>query len=146
MKKYFIAGGAAIAVFSISAFAASLQVNAGTLQTGVDMDLDCAEAANVLAWGYNDTPVGPAQAGTAQYVVIDLDGAGDCDNGEELHVVAVDENGNQVARGRVAGDATPPHLINGSNGPFKFELGNADASEIDGIRIGIDQGWDNYSY
>lgn len=46
MKKYFIAAMAAVAVFAISAFAASLQVDAGTLQAGDDAIGECpADAA-----------------------------------------------------------------------------------------------------
>lgn len=41
MKKYLIAALAAVAVFAISAFAASLQVNAGTLQAGDDAIAQC---------------------------------------------------------------------------------------------------------
>ncbi len=47
MRKYFIAATIALAVFAVSAFAASLSVDGGTLQAGVDSDLTCADSVEV---------------------------------------------------------------------------------------------------
>jgi hypothetical protein len=47
MKKYLIASVVAMMAFAFAAFAASLSVNGGVLQSGVDADLTCAESANV---------------------------------------------------------------------------------------------------
>jgi hypothetical protein len=47
MKKYLAAAVVAVMVFAFAAFAASLNVNAGTLQSGVDHDLACAETADI---------------------------------------------------------------------------------------------------
>lgn len=63
MKKYAVAGLAALVVFAISAFAARLNVDGGVLQSGVDHDLTCADNAEVtydhhasyeLGGGYDD--------------------------------------------------------------------------------------------
>lgn len=47
MKKYFIAAAVAVIAFSMAAFAAQLNVDAGVLQAGVDDNLKCADNANV---------------------------------------------------------------------------------------------------
>jgi hypothetical protein len=47
MKKYFIASVVAVMAFAFAAFAAQLTVNAGTLQSGVDRNLACAETADI---------------------------------------------------------------------------------------------------
>lgn len=54
MKKYLAAGAVAVIVFAISAFAASLNVDGGVLQAGVDDDLTCTEnVALTYDTGYN---------------------------------------------------------------------------------------------
>ncbi len=51
MKKYFAAAAVAVMVFAFAAFAASLDVDGGTLQAGSD-DLACAEAVFLTYdWG-----------------------------------------------------------------------------------------------
>jgi hypothetical protein len=77
MKKYAIAALIAIAVFAISAFAASLNVNAGTLQAGTDQIDDCIEDPDghvVVSYGEPDFVDG-------EWLVdeITLDHGGDCD-------------------------------------------------------------------
>lgn len=47
MKKYVVASVVAVMVFAVAAFAASLNVDSGVLQAGVDDDLTCAENATV---------------------------------------------------------------------------------------------------
>jgi hypothetical protein len=47
MKKYVAAAAVAVMVFAFSAFAASLNVDGGVLQSGIDRDLTCAETAKV---------------------------------------------------------------------------------------------------
>ena len=47
MKKYLAAAVVAVMVFAFSAFAATLNVDGGTLQSGIDRDLTCAESADV---------------------------------------------------------------------------------------------------
>ena len=47
MKKYFAAAAVAVMVFAFAAMAASLNVNAGVLQAGVDSNLRCADNATV---------------------------------------------------------------------------------------------------
>ena len=47
MKKYVAAAVVAVMVFAFAAFAASLNVDGGVLQAGVDDDLTCADTANV---------------------------------------------------------------------------------------------------
>jgi hypothetical protein len=54
MKKYFVAAAVAIAVFAMSAFAASLTVNGDFLQAGVDPSLKCTENAVVTYDTSND--------------------------------------------------------------------------------------------
>jgi hypothetical protein len=54
MKKYFVATAIAIAVFAMSAFAASLTVNGDFLQAGVDGTLTCTEDAVVTYNTSND--------------------------------------------------------------------------------------------
>jgi hypothetical protein len=49
MKKYFIASVVAVMAFAFAAFAASLTVNAGTLQAGTDSNLKCADQVD-LVW------------------------------------------------------------------------------------------------
>lgn len=51
MKKYLIAAVAAVAVFALSAFAASLSVNAGTLQAGEDPIDQCTTADVDVSYG-----------------------------------------------------------------------------------------------
>lgn len=56
MRKYFIAGVVAMVAFAMAAFAASLTVDGGTLQAGVDRDLTCtSDAATVSYATPNDT-------------------------------------------------------------------------------------------
>jgi hypothetical protein len=53
MKKYFIASVVAIMAFAFAAFAATLNVNGGTLQAGMDTDLACFDdAALTYGTGY----------------------------------------------------------------------------------------------
>ena len=47
MRKYAIAGLGAVAAFSMSAFAATLVVDGGALQAGVDETLTCTEGASL---------------------------------------------------------------------------------------------------
>lgn len=54
MKKYFVAAAVAIAVFAMSAFAASLTVNGDFLQAGVDPTLRCTNDAVVTYTTSND--------------------------------------------------------------------------------------------
>jgi hypothetical protein len=54
MKKYFVAAAIAIAVFAMSAFAASLTVNGDFLQAGVDPTLKCTNDAVVTYNTSND--------------------------------------------------------------------------------------------
>jgi hypothetical protein len=49
MRKYLIAAAAALVVFAVSAFAASLNVEGSVLQAGQDRDLTCTESA-VVGW------------------------------------------------------------------------------------------------
>lgn len=45
MKKYIAAGGVAVVAFAFAASAASLNVDGGVLQSGIDRDLTCSEDA-----------------------------------------------------------------------------------------------------
>ena len=51
MKKYIIAAVAAVVVFALSAFAASLDVNAGTLQAGDNSIGECTDEGVVVTYG-----------------------------------------------------------------------------------------------
>jgi hypothetical protein len=55
MKKYAIAGGAALIAFALAAFAAGLVVNGGVLQAGQDNTLTCTDEADVSYTTSNDT-------------------------------------------------------------------------------------------
>lgn len=80
MKKYLIAAVAAVAVFALSAFAASLQVDAGTLQAGDGSIVPCAETDVVVTYGT------PTFTGTGWTVdTIHLDDGGQC-TGREFSV------------------------------------------------------------
>lgn len=141
MKKYAIAGAVAVSAFAFSAFAASLDVNAGTLQAGEDRDLECADAANVAAWGYDDT-----NGTNLLSVKIDLVG-NECSGGEHLHALLLDADGSQLARGMDENGANPPRAIDEGVDEYTFYFpGGVDVQLVEGIRIGIDQGNSDYSY
>lgn len=75
MKKYIIAAVAAIAVFAMSAFAASLQVNAGTLQAGNDAISQCILAPDDhVVVTYPKTPTFESGAWVTDQIALDDDG------------------------------------------------------------------------
>lgn len=137
MKKYFAAAAVAVMVFAFAAFAATLNVNAGSLQAGEAVDLDCLEEANVAAWGYHDAP-GDVET---RYATIDLVGNG-CADGEHMHVILLDSNQEELARA-----TNSPQLIAGvGDEKIQFDFADVHPKDVDGIRIGVDQGHSDYEY
>ena len=96
MKKYLIAATVAVMVFAISAFAASLNVNAGTLQAGddaIDKCIENSEEAVAVSYGeatYDDDD------GTWTIDEITLDHEGHC-AGLAYQVVVADSEGAALA-------------------------------------------------
>ena len=142
MKKYLAAAVVAVMVFAFSAFAASLTVNGGTIQAGSDMDLRCMDEANVLAWVYRDAPP-PTAVESVRIGTVNED----CQDGEVLHLILVDEDGNQVVRGEATNPPGPPHATDApyaeldGSGDYTFDLpGDVHPDEFEGVIIGVDQG------
>jgi hypothetical protein len=75
MKKYLIAATVAVMVFAVSAFAASLDVSAGTLQAGQDEIDKCVNEPDVVDVSYM-----PATLNDGVYEIdeIELDNKGNC--------------------------------------------------------------------
>ena len=96
MKKYLIAATVAVMVFAISAFAASLDVNAGTLQAGDDAIDKCIEnSEEAVAVSY-----GEAAYGNGEWTIdeITLDHDGKCEN-LDYQVVIADSAGGDLSDG-----------------------------------------------
>lgn len=56
MKKYFAAAAVAVMIFAFTAMAASLNVDGGTVEAGLDTDLSCFDDADLTyATGYDQT-------------------------------------------------------------------------------------------
>lgn len=66
MKKYFLAGVVAMVAFAMAAFAASLNVNAGPLQAGIDPDMVCSDDADIT---YDTQTVGGGLFGIKNVLV-----------------------------------------------------------------------------
>lgn len=90
MKKYFIASGVAVVAFAMAAFAASLNVDGGTIQSGTDNDLKCTDNVEVVAWGVDK--------GKSAGVRLDAGTLSGCADSVQLHVYALDGNGTPIAR------------------------------------------------
>jgi hypothetical protein len=144
MKKYIAAGAVAIMVFAFSAFAASLDVDAGVLQAGQTDpgDLECVAGVSVVAWGYND------YTGKVTRVTLQAD-QNDCD-GEFLYLTLLDDSGNRLqGHGHDGQSVVVQDFGDKNDDQFFVDLtrGNpaadagVDASSIGGVRIGIDQGF-----
>lgn len=143
MKKYFIAAVVAMVAFAMAAFAASLTVNAATIQAGEDTDVDCVDEANVAAWGYDDT-----SSTALKYVTVDTINE-DCTNNEVMHLILLDSSGHQLARGDADDNPTKPYaeLVGTGNQQYKFNFSpDVDVRDVEGVRIGIDQGHTDYVY
>jgi hypothetical protein len=137
MKKYLAAGGVAVVAFAFAASAAQLVVDGNTIQVGQDTDLTCAEAVNVVAWGYNDH----LNQGPVSNVTLKAEG-NECD-GEFLYVTLTDTSGAAIRPAVVVrdfdekgDDAFTVDLTNGAGAAAGVPGGS-----IGGIRIGIDQGF-----
>lgn len=89
MKKYIIAAIAAVAVFAISAFAASLQVNAGTLQAGEGPIGTCTSQDVAVSYG---EPVLNGTVWEVSEITLDPD-SDDCD-GLAYSVAVRSDSGN----------------------------------------------------
>lgn len=114
MKKYLIASVVAMMAFAFAAFAASLTVNAGTLQAGEDTNLQCAENATI-AWGNtNNSDTGGGFV--VQGLSVDFDGA--CD-GKFAYVALGDADQEGFGIQEIDGDSvaftTVPILVEDIN-------------------------------
>src|SRR5690606_8452000 len=78
MKKYFAASAVAIMVFAIAAFAARLNVDAGTLQVGADNDLTCTDGVDVAFTGYE----GDLPGSVGGFTGAEITGLEDCEGAE----------------------------------------------------------------
>lgn len=96
-KKYGIAALAAVAVLAMSAFAASLNVDGGTLQAGVDSDLTCADDANLSYETGYPKDLGEELFGVIS-VTVKFTGNANCDGSSATIKVNNSD-----------GDATSPH-------------------------------------
>lgn len=143
MRKYFIAGVVGMVAFAMAAFAASLTVNAGTLQAGDDDTLECMDEANVAAWGYNDT-----DDTILEYVDVVTVGE-DCDNGEVLHLILLEDDRSQLdpgGRGDSVNHPTKPYADLDGSGRYRFTFSGVNVEDVEGVRIGVDQGHTDYAY
>lgn len=141
MKKYLIASVVAMMAFAFAAFAASLIVNAGTLQAGEDRDLECLDEANVAAWGYDDTHA-------TALVYVDIVTVGEnCTNDEVMHLILLNSSGSQLARGNSANNPTKDYADLDGTARYRFDFSpSVDVQDVYGVRIGVDQGHTDYSY
>jgi hypothetical protein len=145
MRKYLIAGAVAVMVFAFAAFAAQLTVTAPTLQAGETQPgaLECVDAVNVAAWGYND------YTGKITHVTLQAVN-NDCDDDEFLYLTLLDNNNERLfGHGHDSQAFVVQDFSQKGNDPFTIDVtrGNpaadagVDASAIGGIRVGIDQGY-----
>ena len=89
MKKYLAAAVVAVMVFAFAAFAAELNVNAGTLQAGSDTELTCSDGVEVLNYA--------VESDTLEVHFARLSGFEDCD-GEKLIIRWNDADGDEIER------------------------------------------------
>lgn len=125
MKKYIVAAAVAILVFSVAAFAASLSVNAGTLQAGQDQIDQCTESDVTVSYG---TATFTNPGWTIDTITLDDQGA--CD-GYSFSVAVT------------GGPGTPPWTTNTESGTFgtspvtvTFDVG-FDAEEASDVHLVI---------
>jgi hypothetical protein len=91
MRKYFIAAAVALSVFAMSAFAASLTVNAGILQAGDGLIGECLEYPDevvAVSYGSGDWEDG----GSFMVDTLIVDDSDECTGGEFQIVVADGEH------------------------------------------------------
>jgi hypothetical protein len=96
MKKYLVAATVAVVVFAISAFAASLNVTAGTLQAGHDAIDKCIEnSEEAVAVSYGEATY-DEDAGKWTVEEVTVDHGGDC-AGLAYQVLVADTDGKSLA-------------------------------------------------
>ena len=142
MKKYIAAAAVAVMVFAFAAFAASLTVNAETLQAGETEsgDLSCVDEVSVTAWGYND------YTGKVTFARVTADG-NDCGSEENLYMTLLNNEGERLLEGGHDGEAVVVSDF-GSKGDDEFVIdltggdqsadAGVDAAAIGGVRMGVD--------
>lgn len=112
MKKYLIAAAVAVIAFSMAAFAATLNVNGGTVQAGIDTTLACYDDAIVTYdTGYDQTGASTDEKFEVLAVNVEFTGAplGGCGDSNRAHVKIND--GGPIAGPHAPGNASEigPH-------------------------------------
>lgn len=117
MKKYLIAATVAVMVFAVSAFAASLDVSAGTLQAGQDEIDTCVNAPDVVDVKYEAATLND---GVYEIDEIELDNKGKC-VGMAFQVTITDDQNVEIT--------SPPYSGTFGADPYKVEFTNAFPAE-----------------
>jgi hypothetical protein len=111
MKKYFAAAVVAVMVFAFAAFAASLNVNAGTLAAGQDDVGDCGGEALITYdhhWGFGGGP----EAAYVQAFTITFDE--DCSDNIALFHVDGPNDADGMVSVLISGDSVTIPVSNGN--------------------------------
>jgi hypothetical protein len=123
MKRIVVALVAAAAVFALAfGSAATLSVDGGAIQAGVDANLTCTAAADVLGWGLE------TDTGLVNFVRIDVPAT--CDGNEMF--VSITSYGTEIASGNV----TLPNLH--SAGGHIVHFSPQPAADITDIEVFIE--------
>lgn len=125
---------AAVGAASAAGFAGG--VSAGTLQVGQDNDLECAQSAEVVEWGYDDGQI-IADTPAVDNVRVKLNDA-DC-AGQSLTVLPITPAGKQLSNSRASG-RIPAQAAGTQYVRLSFNTPQ-DAEQMKAVRISIDPGF-----
>ncbi len=120
---------AAVGAASAAGFAGG--VSAGPLQVGQTSDLECAQSARVIEWGYNDHLPTPNVV-NARVQLTDAECVG-----QSVTVLPIDAQGNQIgprAAAKVPQQASGPQTVR-----VVFDT-PMNAEQLKSVRISIDPG------
>jgi len=134
MKKFIavpiVAVVAAVGAASAAGFAGG--VSAGPLQVGQTNDLECANSAKVVEWGYNDHLATPNVV-NVKVLLTDATCVG-----QAVSVIPLNANGEQDgprASGKVPAQASGPQTVR-----LNFES-PVNAESLKSVRISVDPGY-----
>lgn len=143
MRKYIAVPLVGIMAALSIGFAASLAVSdsppmqVGTTNTA---NITCADSVRVLAWGFNHN----TYPGTVEYATIEVENGADCAGGR-MYVQAYGPGGGFL------GDPNGGFaLLNATDTVYRVDLpphttnGPVNAQQLQGVRIAIDQGHNNW--